>query len=402
MLLMGLTSCLKRRKWRGGLTRVVIFDPGSNDLEHIVDSFDTEHYTASVIRYVPDYITGIAALEPDCLIIYLENDNNLLSSFIKSLASAPGLQNVPLIGIRPLHGTYDPLLAVNNGITQILSLPLERAVLEANVNGQIKERNTIRSLHRELLQHETLYNALQEDLQQGQNVQQSLLPPARLRSERFQLESILLPSGQLCGDYQDYRLLSPGRLAVFQADVSGHGVASALIASRLKAYFDDNCDDLTDPAEFLRNLNRVLLNFGEHYQIATAVCLLVDLETRLVRAANAGHRTTYWFNRPDTEHVEIASSGPALGMFENYDISSAELPIDWERNRMVVFTDGLIEFKQDDHRWVSERSFRDSILRHGLESPLEEYAESLLQKSLELSESGTWQDDVSLMVLDFA
>jgi serine phosphatase RsbU (regulator of sigma subunit) len=384
------------------LARVVIFDPGINDLEHIVNSFASEQFTVNVLRHGLENVASIAAQEPDCLIIYLDDDSSLLSEHIKALASAGELQNVPLIGIRPMHGAYDALQAVNNGVVQILSLPLERGVLEANVRGQIREQGRVQTLRRELQQNTRMFSELQEDLQLGQNVQQSLLPPARLHSEHFQLESALLPSGQLCGDYQDYRLLGPGRLAVFQADVSGHGVASALIASRLKAYFDDNCDAMTDPAQFMRNLNLVLLNFGEHYQIATAVCLLVDLDTRLVRAANAGHRTTYWFNREGSEHIEIASSGPALGMFENYEITSVELPIAWQRNRMVIFTDGLIEFKQDDHRWVSEESFRDSILRRGLEGPLAAYAESLLRKSHELSETGTWQDDVSLIVIDFA
>lgn len=367
------------------MARVVVFDPGVNDIEHLLESLDAERYEVSLVRAEQDLVSSIASRKPDCMIVYLDGQSRLVE-ILRTISTNSKLAHIPLLAIHDAESSLQPDEAIDCGALQILRLPFEAQVLNANVDGLIRDRQRLRNL--------------QEELKLGQAVQQSLLPPANLKSDHFRIYSRLIPGGKLCGDYQDYRMLDEQRLVMLQADVSGNGFVTAMIASRIKAFFDDKLAQLQNPAALLSELNSVMLNFGQHYQIATACCLLVDLSQGSLLAANAGHRTTYWFNRENAEHIAIPASGPALGMFEEYEIDCIRLPISWPSSRLVVFTDGLIEFKQSDHNWVSEEQFLKSTLCTGMDLGIDDYGEMLIRRSRDLTEQGEWGDDVSLLVLD--
>ncbi|MCB1221054.1 MAG: serine/threonine-protein phosphatase [Planctomycetales bacterium] len=378
------------------MSRVVLYDPGDNDLGFLADSLDADRYAVSIVRGSTDYVRDIAAVDPECVIVYLDGHPEL-AGLIRGISGDTRLRDVPLLAVHDEKSGLQPEEAVSNGAMQILRTPLQVELLNANVGSMIRYRQQLLGLlDRKRSDPEG------EELLKGQQVQQSMLPPAGMQTGSFRLASRLIPGGRLCGDYQDYRLLDQNRLAILQADVSGNGFVTAMVASRIKGWFDDNVALCETPDAFLRGLNTAMLSFGEHFQISTAVCLLIDLSKRRLRIANAGHRNSYWLNRDTAEFVSIPSSGPALGMFDSYEIDTVELQLGWSSNRLVLFTDGLVEFKQDDSRWLSEEQFRDQVMRSGLELDADEYCDMLLKRSRELTEHGQWRDDVSLITVDFS
>ncbi|MEZ5339307.1 MAG: PP2C family protein-serine/threonine phosphatase [bacterium] len=382
------------------MARVVVFDPGDNDLEFLTRALDAELFNVQLVRGGGDFVREIADCDPECVILYLDGQS-ALAERIRSITGDSSLREVPLLAIHGPQSALQPVEAVCSGALQILHTPLERDLLNANVGSMIRYRQQLQGMLQRPGGTAEHANGNGEELRKGQEVLHSMLPPRGLSTEHFELASRLIPGGRLCGDYQDYRLLDGQRLAILQADVSGNGFVTAMVASRIKAWFDDNIELTAEPDRFLAGLNRSLLNFGDHYQIATAVCAMIDLGEGRVHIANAGHRTTYWLNLDGRDLLELPSSGPALGMFERYEIDREDLPLQWKRNRLVLFTDGLVEFKQDGRRWMSEDFFRDEVLRTRPELPIAEYCDMLLERSLELTGDGAWRDDVSLIGVDF-
>src|SRR5947209_9916150 len=92
----------------------------------------------------------------------------------------------------------------------------------------------------------------------------------------------------VAGDFYDFLCVDEKRVGVLVADVTGHGVPAALIASMLKIAFAGQVDHAEDPARVLAGLNRALCGkFEEHF--VTAAYVFVDLNTCVLRYAGAGH-----------------------------------------------------------------------------------------------------------------
>ena len=88
-------------------------------------------------------------------------------------------------------------------------------------------------------------------------------------------------------------------------------------------------------------------------------------------------------------------------MFSEFEIEEHTFAFLPGRNRLLMFTDGLVEFMGRDGRWLTEESFRDSVMVPNANLPLGEYLETVLARSRQHTFHGQWDDDVSLMVVDY-
>ena len=84
------------------------------------------------------------------------------------------------------------------------------------------------------------------------------------------------PMKEVAGDFYDFIAFDERRLTVLVADVSGHGVPAALIASMLKVAFGAQKEYATDPAEVLSRMNAALHGILDR-QFVTAACAHIDL-----------------------------------------------------------------------------------------------------------------------------
>lgn len=291
--------------------------------------------------------------------------------------------------------------ALKAGVTAALAASEDNQALVAGIEVQLQISQAYRELKHQLESNLRQQAQLQADLALGQQVQQSFLPPSQLRTEYFSLEARLFAGGDLSGDYFDYALLTPERLVVFLADVSGHGIASALLANRLKAFFDENARSAHRPRLFMERLNRIILDLGDHFHIATAVCVHIDIAESVITYASGGHRTMYWLDTDDGSYTELPTTGPALGMFKEFEINEVNRGFMPGRNRLVAYTDGLVEFKLANDKWITEEKFRDEVMLPNVELRLASYVTELLESSRKLTGNTSWDDDVSLLVVDF-
>jgi sigma-B regulation protein RsbU (phosphoserine phosphatase) len=310
-------------------------------------------------------------------------------------------ERLPVIALNASDSGPRCAAAYRAGATADLRLPCDDDELLAKLETQLHLTQAYVTLLNDYVRKERRHAQLEADLELGQHVQESFLPPSQLRTGNFSLEARLMAGGDLSGDYFDYALLTPERLVVFLADVSGHGVASALLANRLKAFFDENIRSAHRPRLFMDQLNRVILDLGDHYHIATAVCVHIDVTESVITYASAGHRTMYWLDIDNGKHTELPATGPALGMFEVFEINEATRSFTPGRNRLVTYTDGLVEFKLAEDRWVTEEGFRDEVMLPNANLGIELYVSTLLARSRQLTGKDKWDDDVSLLVVDF-
>ena len=256
---------------------IVVLDENEQDSRDLAELLTHEDYRVTCPEPGDATVNRILEIEPDCLFIERHVDGVDAVEFIRMLRREPVLESVPIFLLTNSEDYPIHIEALKAGANVYLTKPYDRAELTTVLDVQMRLRRLQMELQEQLELNQALLMQLQADLSLGQQVQKSFLPQSKLLTDNFVLEAQLIPSGDLSGDYYDYRLITPDRLAIFLADVSGHGIASALLASRLKAFFDENYRRIHKPALFLEQLNRVMNDLGDHFHIATAVCVHIDV-----------------------------------------------------------------------------------------------------------------------------
>jgi sigma-B regulation protein RsbU (phosphoserine phosphatase) len=253
--------------------------------------------------------------------------------------------------------------------------------------------------HRIFAREESLL-AIQKELQIARQIQTSILPRDVPRLAGIEIAARYLPMSAVAGDFYDFLTLEGHQLGVLIADVTGHGVPAALIASMLKVAFAAETAHAQDPARVLTGLNQALCGkFEEHF--VTAAYLYFDLDAKIIRYAAAGHPPLLFSNRSNGEARSIERNGFFLGMFPEAEYSAIETRFEPE-HRYVLYTDGLPESRNatgeefgiarcmkvlDGHPRLAAAALADRLLG--------EIASWTAQGSVRLQE-----DDMTLIVVD--
>ena len=213
-----------------------------------------------------------------------------------------------------------------------------------------------------------------------------------------------VPMTAVAGDFYDFLVVDEMRVGILVADVTGHGVPAALIASMLKTALAAQSDHASDPAQVLAGLNRSLCGkFEAHF--VTAGYLFLDAEKHILRYAGAGHPPLVLGALDGRQNAfrEIDSNGLLLGLSEEATYSSEELPFR-PGDRCILYTDGVLEAKN-----VAQEEFGSSRFLGFLEGQAHLAAGPLVNASLaELtrwsgkSEGAAREDDITLIAVDFA
>jgi len=256
--------------------------------------------------------------------------------------------------------------------------------------------------HRIFAKEESLF-AIQKELEIAEQIQASILPRDVPRRAGIEIAARYLPMSAVAGDFYDFLTFERNHLGILIADVSGHGVPAALIASMLKVAFASQTVHAHDPARVLTGLNQALCGkFEDHF--VTAAYLYVDLDARMVRYAGAGHPPLLFSNRSDGDARPIEQNGLFLGMFPEAEYLSIEMQLQ-PGDRYVLYTDGLPESKNmNAEEFGIARCMKVLNLHPGLGAAA--FADQLL------SEISAWtatakgptrlqEDDMTLLVIDY-
>ena len=247
--------------------------------------------------------------------------------------------------------------------------------------------------------------AINKELQIANQIQASILPHEVPRLAGLEIVARYVPMSAVAGDFYDFLVVDDRRIGILVADVTGHGVPAALIASMLKVAFAGQTAHAEDPARVLAGLNRALCGkFEAHF--VTAAYVFVDLDRFVLRYAGAGHPPLLLAPRTnargrDSESREVETNGLMLGLFPEATYSSVEIPLD-AGDRVLLFTDGILEAMN-----FAREEFGKSRLKKFLaaySSSASHLADALLLELRRWSGAEakrTHDDDITLLVLDF-
>ena len=141
-----------------------------------------------------------------------------------------------------------------------------------------------------VIRNEAELVAVQRELETARQIQASLLPRALPQATGLDLAARYIPMTAVAGDLYDIVSLGPAQVGILVADVAGHGVPAALVASMVKLAFSTQAEHAGDPARVMAAMNQILCRHVEG-TFVTAIYAVVDTERGAITVASAGAPT---------------------------------------------------------------------------------------------------------------
>ncbi len=208
--------------------------------------------------------------------------------------------------------------------------------------------------------------ALEYDLELAAQIQKGLLPPCEIAFAGWDICYHYRPAGVVSGDYCDLIPGADGELYFVLADVSGKGVAAAMLGSNLRAVFRSLIPVGLDTAELMRRANQLFRQSALPSQYATLVCGKVTTGGE-VEAVNAGHLPGLLGGKPGIRLLE--STGQPLGMFDGQEFCAVKMRLE-PGDTLVLYTDGISEAENDGGDEYGVERVKALMQEHVLECPV--------------------------------
>jgi phosphoserine phosphatase RsbU/P len=193
--------------------------------------------------------------------------------------------------------------------------------------------------------HETSLRqqALERDLELAHKVQRGLLPAAPPQLEGYYFFDFYEPANQVGGDYYDYIDLPGGRLAIVLGDVSGKGVAAALLMAKLSGEVRYCLASEANPAAAVSRINASFSGSGWQDRFVTFVLALLDVDRGEITLVNAGHMPPLLrYGGGKVEPIGSEDAGLPLGVDATFQYRQHTRPIA-PGDFLTLFTDGISE-----------------------------------------------------------
>src|SRR5262245_41693053 len=202
-----------------------------------------------------------------------------------------------------------------------------------------------------------------QELEIARQVQARLFPQRLPIIQTLEYAGLCLQARAVGGDYHDFLDLGRNRFGLIVGDISGKGIAAALLMANLQANVRSlSAIALDEPERLMRSVNQFFFESTTESAYATLFFAEYDDKMRRLSYANCGHLPPLLLRRDGTIE-RLASTATVLGLFEEWDCSIAERTLH-SGDMLVLFTDGVTESFNPAGEEFGEERLIDVLLRY--------------------------------------
>ncbi len=199
-------------------------------------------------------------------------------------------------------------------------------------------------------------------------MQSRLFPQVLPPLNSLEYAGVCIQARKVGGDYYDFLDLGQGRFGFVIADISGKGIAAALLMANLQANLRSLCAIAqTQPDHLLRSVNQLFCENTSDGAFATLFFGEYNDAARLLRYANCGHLPALVL-RVDGSVIRLDATGTVLGIFRKWECEVGECQLA-PGDILALYTDGITESFDTAGDEFGESRLVDSLLRHRALSP---------------------------------
>jgi serine phosphatase RsbU (regulator of sigma subunit) len=286
----------------------------------------------------------------------------------------------------PITHSAVPFFAVMICATGLIAALVAREIRK-HVEAALHEAETERVLKQ-----------MEHDLTIARSIQQSLLPKVRPRIDGYEIAGWNRSADATGGDYFDWTQLEDGSLVVTLADVTGHGIGPALLASVCRAYARASFNPKDSLANVMQRINK---SFGSDLspgRFATFVAAICRAGSDNLELLSAGHAPLFVYSHSKRELETFAAHDVPLGILPQLTSVGSQIVSMQPGDLVLLVTDGFLEWEnQTGEQFGAARL--EGVVRSNSHLGPEEIIAELYSRVLEFAGGTSQQDDLTAVVI---
>ncbi len=202
-----------------------------------------------------------------------------------------------------------------------------------------------------------------QELEIARQVQARLFPQSFPSLKTLDYAGVCIQARQVGGDYYDFLNLGQGRLGLVLGDISGKGIAGALLMANLQANLRSLCAIAVDePQRLLQSVNQLFYDHTPDNAYATLFFAEYHDQAQRLRYANCGHLSALLLRGHDTLE-RLDSTATVLGLFKEWECSIGECHL-LSGDMIAFYTDGITESPNTRGEEFGEQRLSEGLRRH--------------------------------------
>ncbi|MBD3344111.1 MAG: SpoIIE family protein phosphatase [Chitinivibrionales bacterium] len=296
--------------------------------------------------------------------------------------------------------TNDDIVILTTIITQAGIIIENFRILDAleQVNSELSQTNDqLKQVNHDL---QVAQSKINNDLEHARTIQQGLLPQNLQDTPAFSIGARYIPAQAVGGDYYDVFEIKPDTYGIIVADVSGHGVASALIMSMAKVLLKTFAGDEISPQKTLERINQTFLTEIKTDNFVTIFYAILDAGASTLHYTSAGHCPVLVINKDKKSSSRIPADGLFLGVFPDMMLKESSYSYRAGKERLILYTDGLTEAQNGSDEMFELGRLEDIALKTSSIEPKKSVDEILQFQRKFCGPGRIPEDDITLLVID--
>ena len=235
--------------------------------------------------------------------------------------------------------------------------------------------------------------AMKKELELASEMQSMLFPTSLPADNILDTSAFYLPHQEVGGDYYDFIWLNKNECAFCVADVSGKGVAAALLMSNFQANLRVLFNQTTSLTELVRELNSKVMASAKGEKFITLFIAKYNLITRTITYVNAAHNPPLVSIGNSISLLKTGCTG--LGMFDEITKIKEGIVNITSGTSIVCYTDGLVELENDNSEDFGIESLKN-IIKNNQQLNMKELNRLIMQTIIDYKQSMPYIDDIAL------
>jgi serine phosphatase RsbU (regulator of sigma subunit) len=383
----------------------VLIAEDNEDKRVLLKSILDKHYNVFEAEDGNSALSLVLTMRPEVVLLDVLMPGMDGFEVCRRMKADPQTADIPVLFVSVLDPDQHVVEGLRLGGEDFISWPVSSTELVARIQARIRSHRPISEL-RTVVQQQSLHleenrrrNATtQWELEEASKVQQRFITNKFPEGRALRFAHKYRPSGKVGGDLLDVISIRDKEVAIMVADVSGHGVAAALLTGVAKVLFRVGAEQYREPCIFLNWLNRQMCAYLGTGEFLTVFLALWNAETRMFSYAGAGHPPALWV-RPGVTSVEFLVVNPGIvGVRPEAVFTGSAIHLG-ASHRIVCYTDGITDAMSPESHLFGEENLAAKCVRSAGLS-IDQMVESVFHELDGFVGRETQQDDQALLVLE--